>query len=97
MPDAIPNPVDKQGALLRSALIMEADLMETRYWIARLRRLHDVWIEAAQAQSDLAATEVARADARLRDGQSLGMTRAAGELDMLIRELVAAAARQLRS
>lgn len=91
------NPVDNIGALLRSALIKEADLMETRYWIARLRRLTDLMEQEASRLSDNAIGEPHRVNASLQDGRSLGIQYARGLVLELLRELLALEARQLRS
>lgn len=90
------TPEDKLGALLRSALIKEADLMETRYWIARLRRLQDLMLAEAEQRSRAAQEAVGAVPTALLDGQSLGLSRASMLVDELRRELVADAARQLR-
>lgn len=90
------KPVDKLGALLRSALIQEAELMETRYWIARLRRLQDLLMAEAENASQAAQEAVGAVPTAILDGKSLGLSRASAAVDELRRELVAEAARQLR-
>ena len=67
--------------------------METSYWIARLRRLIDLWEAEANRLGDHAIEQEGAMESRLLSGRSLGIMFARGSLLELLRELVAAEAR----
>ena len=71
--------------------------MEARWTIARMRRMHDTWLQEAQRLVDLEEDGDNMRVRMLRDGRSLGLQAAARDLDAFIHELVAQEARHVRS
>lgn len=63
--------------------------MESRYWIARLRRLVDIWEQEAISLGDQAIEMEGAMDSRLLSGRSFGILFARSAVLELLREMVA--------
>lgn len=82
------GPVDKPIGRLRRALLEEAESMETRYWIARLRALITFLENESLRNGDNAIEETGATLSSVMSGKALGYAHAASKVEQLLRELL---------